>query len=87
MALFLFIVFLCVYLLTPNQLFSFDAVTNAIACEAGEPIRWFHANHPLYPFLASSGITWKSFWIQGVFDLFSGAFELHSHGFGVDAFF
>jgi len=47
--------FLIVYLLTTNQIFSFDAVTNAIACETNEPIRWFHPNHPLYP---SLGVLW-----------------------------
>lgn len=44
-----------VYFFTANQIFSFDAVTNAIACESNEPIRWFHSNHPLYPFL---GVVW-----------------------------
>ncbi len=42
---------LFVYLTTTNQIFSFDAITNAIACERQEPIRWFHPNHPLYPSL------------------------------------
>ncbi len=41
-----------------NQNFIFDALTNAIACEAGEPIRWFHPNHLLYPFL---GMLWYRF--------------------------
>jgi len=44
--------FLFIYLLTPNQNFSFDAITNALACEINEPVRWFHPNHPLYPSLA-----------------------------------
>jgi len=44
--------FLFVYLLTANQNFSFDAITNALACEINEPVRWFHPNHPLYPSLA-----------------------------------
>ena len=50
-----FCFFSALYLLTPNQIFSFDAVTNAIACESNELIRWFHPNHPLYPFL---GVLW-----------------------------
>jgi hypothetical protein len=44
-----------IYYLTANQIFSFDAITNAIAAESNEPIRWFHANHPLYPAL---GVAW-----------------------------
>ncbi|MCG3203853.1 MAG: hypothetical protein KCHDKBKB_00530 [Elusimicrobia bacterium] len=51
----LFLPFLILYGLTTNQLFSFDAITNAIACETNESIRWFHPNHPLYPFL---GVLW-----------------------------
>lgn len=47
--------FLLLYRLTTNQNFSFDALTNAIACESNEPIRWFHPNHPLYP---SLGVFW-----------------------------
>lgn len=43
------------YWLTTNQVFSFDAITNAIACETNEPVRWFHPNHLLYPFI---GVVW-----------------------------
>lgn len=50
-----FFSFLSLYLITANQLFSFDAITNAIACEVSEPVRWFHGNHPLYPFV---GVLW-----------------------------
>ncbi len=49
----IFCFFLALYLLSANQLFSFDAITNAIACESGEPVRWFHSNHPLYPFIGA----------------------------------
>ncbi len=51
----LFVPFLILYRYTANQVFSFDALTNALACETNDPIRWFHANHPLYPFL---GMVW-----------------------------
>jgi hypothetical protein len=46
-----FLGFALLYAFTTNQNFSFDAVTNAIACEADERIRWFHPNHLLYPFI------------------------------------
>jgi hypothetical protein len=55
LALSIFAVFLSLYLLTANELFSFDALTNAIACETAEPVRWFHSSHPLYPFV---GVLW-----------------------------
>jgi len=50
------------YLFTGNRNFIFDALANAIACEAGEPHRWFHSNHILYPFL---GMIWYR--IEGLF--------------------
>src|SRR5689334_7974490 len=53
-----FFLFFGLYFLTHNQIFSFDAVTNAIACDSNELIRWFHPNHPTYPFL---GILWSRF--------------------------
>lgn len=46
---------LSVYLNTTNQIFSFDAITNAIAAESEGAVRWFHPNHPLYPF---GGVLW-----------------------------
>jgi hypothetical protein len=45
--------FFLVYLLTTNQIFSFDAVTNAIACERGGWLALFHSNHLLYPFIGA----------------------------------
>lgn len=53
MALLVALFFLAVYFFTANQLFSFDAVTNAIAAERSDLIRWFHPNHLLYPFLGA----------------------------------
>lgn len=47
------LVFFLIFSVTTNQIFSFDAVTNAIACERSEAIRWFHANHLLYPALGA----------------------------------
>jgi hypothetical protein len=46
----IFLFFLVLYFFSTNQIFSFDAVTNAIACESIEKIRWFHPNHLFYPF-------------------------------------
>lgn len=47
--------FLFIYLATLNEVFSFDAVTNAIAAERNEVVRWFHPNHLLYP---AAGALW-----------------------------
>jgi hypothetical protein len=55
--------FFFLFKLTTNQIFSFDAITNAIACESGEPARWFHSNHLLYPFLGV--LYYKLEWLLG----------------------
>jgi hypothetical protein len=56
-----FVLILLCYLLTTNQNFSFDGITNALAAESNEPIRWFHPNHPLYPFLGVVGFRIQRF--------------------------
>ncbi|MCB4756653.1 MAG: hypothetical protein LHV69_06425 [Elusimicrobia bacterium] len=48
-----FLPFFLLYKMTANQIFSFDAVSNAIVCENDLIPSWFHSNHLLYPFLGA----------------------------------
>jgi hypothetical protein len=50
-----FLFFLPVYFLTMSRNYSPDALMNALAAESGDAPRWFHGNHPFYPFI---GVLW-----------------------------
>jgi hypothetical protein len=45
--------FFALYFFTTNQVFSFDAVTNALVCESVNHASLFHSNHLLYPLLGA----------------------------------
>jgi hypothetical protein len=60
-----------IYFLTMSQNFSFDALTNALACESGQAHRWFHPNHLFYPFLGALWFQVERFFGYQGFSIYS----------------